>query len=253
MLFFEGVNTHHIWWIIKGLGQGSEWMTSQNHWGLKSKRATLSVLNNIFFLPFSSESWNSSSRDSAAPTELSSTAGGGGSWMICEGGRGENKHCMSGRKGRNVTPNLANIWIQNRPLYNLHVTAMCPLCATSWLHNNTCLRVSSALQKPCADLQMRLPDFFFSFLSGIFKGQGRILTLRYCSFIFYMEMLLRKNVHLFPFSLFSLSLLSILCSCSTGRLNVNWKLSLVYVLCRVSFPVCMSPLLLSGFSSLPEP
>lgn len=143
MLFFEGVNTHQIWWIIKDLGQGSEWMTSQNHWGLKSKWATFSVLNNIFFLPFSSESWNSSSRDSAAPTELSSSAGGGGSWMIFGGGGGgggENKHCMSGRKGRNVTPKLANTRIQNRSLYNLHGTATCPLCATSWLHNNICLR-----------------------------------------------------------------------------------------------------------------
>lgn len=168
MLFFEGVNTHHIWWIIKDLGQGSEWMTSQNHWGLKSKRATLSVLNNIFFLPFSSESWNSSSRDSAAPTELSSTAGGGGSWMIW-GVRGEINIAWAEER--------AEMWHQNLQTFKSKIdlciicmSQQCVHCVQQADYTTThvgktvvFLRVSSALQKPCTDLQKRWPDFFFSF------------------------------------------------------------------------------------------
>lgn len=181
MLFFEGINTHHIWWIIKDLGQGSEWMTLQNHWGLKSKRATLSVLNHIFFffLFLLSHETVQAEAVQLLPNSPQQLVAGVRGWSVWGGWGGENKHCMSGRKGRNVTPKLANTWNQNRSLYNLHVTAMCPLCATSWLHNNMSEKLlfsseSLPLYKSPA-LTYKCARQIFSFCPlGIFKGQGRI-------------------------------------------------------------------------------
>lgn len=163
MLFFEGVNTHHIWWIIKDLGQGSVWMTLQNHWGLKSKRATLSVLNNIFFSSFFfwvMKQFKQRQCSSYRTLLYSWWRGfvddlGGGINIAWAEERAEMWH-----QNLQTFESKKDLCIIRMSQQRVHRVQQADYTTTHVWKTVVFLRVSSALQKPCTDLQMRWPDFF---------------------------------------------------------------------------------------------
>lgn len=122
-------------------------------------------------------------RCSSSLTELSSSTGGGVSWIIC-GGESTHKHAWEQTEGR-----CRYTWEDDKShklVYPLRVKAMCSLCATRWLHNNTWLRywVVFFQQEQCADLEICFPDFFgLRFLIRRIEEESQ--ACKYCYYFLY--------------------------------------------------------------------